>query len=479
MTRADEPVVSFRGVTKSFGQVRALAGVEFDIGAGECIGLIGHNGAGKSTLMHVLAGTMRPDEGVLSLFGAERPDYSVTEAHGLGLRCVFQELSLCPNLTVAENARLANPSLRGPGSLRRADRLIVGKLDEVFPGHGLRGSDVVGDLTIGRRQMVEIARAFASADAPVRLVILDEPTSSLDAHAATQLLDYVRRFVGTGGNCILISHLLNEILRGSDRVVVMRDGRVALTGQTAEFDHEGLVVAMGGHRAAETAAAAAHRRDGPVAVRVDGRLEARKGEIIGLTGLAGHGQTEMLLRVFSAARGRSAGVTVAGRAALVAGDRQADGVFPLWSIAENISIASLSALSRFFLISPRREAELAETWRERIAIRTPEMSNGITTLSGGNQQKALFARALSSGAEIILMDDPMRGVDINTRTEVYRIVKAEAEKGRTFLWYTTEIDELLNCDHVYVLANGGIVAELTHDQISEENVIEASFRGAA
>ena len=482
---AGASVVRFDGVTRSFGTVRALAGVDFTMSAGECIGLVGHNGAGKSTLMHVLAGTLRPDGGTFELFGQVRPDYAVAEALGLGLRCVFQELSLCPNLTIAENARLANPSLRGPGSLARADRLISAALDAIFPGHGLRGSDEVGALTIGKRQMVEIARAFSSADQAIRLVILDEPTSSLDGHAAAQLIAHVRRFVAEGGTCVLISHLLNEILQGSDRIVVMRDGRVAVTGPTADFDRDKIVAAMGGHQASAGAAAAmASRRDAAVSVRAvpaaggEG-LTARAGEVIGLTGLAGHGQTALLLRVFEGAKRRLAGIEVEGPVAVVAGDRQSDGVFPFWSIAENISIRSLSALTRFGLISTAAEAAIADTWRARISIRTPDMANGITTLSGGNQQKALFARALSSDAKVILMDDPMRGVDIGTRTEVYGIVREEAAKGRTFLWYTTEIDELHHCDHVYVLRDGVIVAELGRDAVSEETVIHASFQGAA
>src|SRR5208282_2820328 len=175
-------LVDFTGVAKSYGAVRALDGVDFSIAEGECVGVVGHNGAGKSTLMHVLNGGVTPDRGRLVVAGAK----------ALGLRSVFQELSLCPNLTVAENARVYHPSVRGFGWRRRAGRLILDKLDEIFPGHGVSASDLVQDLSIGRRQMVEIARAFTVSDAPARLVILDEPTSSLDAHTAGQLLGYVR-----------------------------------------------------------------------------------------------------------------------------------------------------------------------------------------------------------------------------------------------------------------------------------------------
>ncbi len=183
-----EKFVSLIEVEKSFGAVRALDGVSLDIAEGECVGVVGHNGAGKSTLMHVLIGGVAPDKGAIVFGGAERKAYGPAEARAAGIRCVFQELSLCPNLTVAENARVFHKSLRGFGWRKRAGALILEKLDEIFPGHGVAAGDLIESLSIGRRQMVEIARAFTVTDAPARLVILDEPTSSLDEHTAAQLL---------------------------------------------------------------------------------------------------------------------------------------------------------------------------------------------------------------------------------------------------------------------------------------------------
>jgi ribose transport system ATP-binding protein len=187
----------------------------------------------------------------------------------------------------------------------------------------------------------------------------------------------------------------------------------------------------------------------------------------------------MLIQLFEAAGRARQDTRVQGRVALVAGDRQEDGIFPLWSIARNISVGSLRELVRALLIDPRAEAEIAETSRRRIGIRTPDMGNSILSLSGGNQQKALFARALASKAEIVVMDDPMRGVDVGTKQEVYGILRAEAARGRTFIWYTTEMDELSNCDHVYVFRNGRIVADLPRSELSEEKVLHASFEDAA
>jgi ribose transport system ATP-binding protein len=490
MEHAGASLVDFVGVEKSYGAVRALDGADFSLGAGECVGVVGHNGAGKSTLMHVLNGGVTPDRGRFVVDGEEQPRWTSARARALGLRCVFQELSLCPNLTVAENARVVHPAIRGFGWRRRAGRLILDKLDEIFPGHGLKPSDLVQDLSIGRKQMVEIARAFSVSHAPARLVILDEPTSSLDAHTAEQLLTHVRRSVESGASCVLISHILSEVLSACDRIVVMRDGKVVATDVARNFNRAKLVGAMGGIEPksprAQGPAATAARGETAVVVRVrpkrqtdDRVLVAHEGEIVGLAGLAGHGQTDLLLATFAAASRPRAEAMVNAPVALVAGDRQSDGVFPGWSIAHNIGVRSLKKFRSGPLLSGRLEDELANAWRERIKIRTPDVHNNILSLSGGNQQKALFARALASDARVMLMDDPMRGVDFNTKLEVYDLIRTEAQRGRTFLWYTTEVEELKNCDRAYVFRNGAIVAELERDELNEEQVIHSSFAGAA
>ncbi|UEM23676.1 sugar ABC transporter ATP-binding protein [Skermanella mucosa] len=484
MTTGTEAALRLDDVRKSFGAVRALAGVSLAIARGERLGLVGHNGAGKSTLMHVLAGVLRPDTGTVGADGREIADYGTAVAHGMGVRCVFQELSLCPNLTVAENVRVLHPKLRGWGWRRRAARLVLDRLDAIFPGHGVDPGTTVADLSLGRRQMVEIARAFTVTDTPLRLVILDEPTSSLDATAAEQLLSFLRHAAQRDVATVFISHILPEILVAAERVVVMREGLVVLDRPASGLSRKAIVESMGAEE---------HQPGGPGTARPQGAagrpravlarsavptgidLMADRGDIVGLAGLAGHGQTAMLLRLFDAWGRRDASTVVESPVALVPGDRQSDGVFPLWSIARNISVRSLANLRRAGLIDPAREAALARTWRDRIGIRTPDLDLGILSLSGGNQQKALFARALASDAGIILMDDPMRGVDISTKSEVYRFIRAEAERGRTFLWYSTEMEELFQCDRVYVFHQGRIVAHLPRDRMTEASILRASY----
>lgn len=467
--------ITLDGVEKNFGAVKALGGVTLRVDAGECLGLIGHNGAGKSTLMHMLNGTLSPDKGVLSVDGKQVGNgWSAASAQSAGIRCVFQELSLCPNLTVAENARIVHRPLKGFGWKTRASSLILKKLNEIFPGHGIRGDDEIATLSIGKRQMVEIARAFTVTDTPLRLVILDEPTSSLDAVTAKQLLDYVKREIASGTSVVLISHLLGDILGTANRIVVMKDGKTVAERQASAFDRQSLVAAMGSTHAFNSQNKLAVDLSAQPML-VEGKsgeqnIEIRKGEIVGLAGLAGHGQTRMLLRIF-----RHLDMKVNGRVAFVAGDRQSDGVFNLWSIGQNITARSLKALRKNGLIAAEREAQVATDWQSRIKIKTPDINNNILTLSGGNQQKALFARALASDAEIILMDDPMRGVDIGTKLEVYDMIRGEAAKGRAFIWYSTEMEELNHCNRAYIFRNGVASQSLSAENLSEEKVLQASF----
>lgn len=476
------PVIEVDGAEKSFGAVRALGGVTFRVAPGECVGLVGHNGAGKSTLVNIVVGGLGIDTGTIRLDGTAVPQHTIASARAHGIRCVFQEFSLCPNLTVTENVRITHGSLRGFGWRRRAEELIRSKLDEIFPGHSIECSRSISSLSIAERQMVEIATAFSQTDSQVRLVILDEPTSSLDASLASQLLSYVRRFVGAGGAVVLISHILGEIISTTDRIVVMKDGKVVAEKPATEFSIESLVAAMGSVVRARDANRQPRDMSNvqPVLERMaprgtdGGDFAVYPGEIIGLAGLGGHGQTRMLIDLYMSQGGDWLSPKDP-KAAFVAGDRHVDGNLPLWSILRNMTISLLPDLSRFGLVRASAEAEIGATWRERIGVRTDDVDNRILSLSGGNQQKVLFARALATRAPIVLMDDPMRGVDIGTKQDVYAMLRSEADKGRTFVWYSTEMDEVCQCDRVYVFREGLIVAELAGAEVTEDRVLAASF----
>lgn len=468
MTPASGPIIALSGAGRSFGAVRALSGVSLAVGPGECVALVGHNGAGKSTLVNLITGALAASEGAIQWSGGD--------PRSTGIRSVAQELSLAPNLTVAENLRIPQRDLRGLSWRKLARARIHASIDKVFPGHGIHADATVADLTLAERQMTEIAMAFADGDAPARLVILDEPTSSLDARRAEQLIEHVRRFRADGGAAIFISHIMGEVFAAATRIVVMRDGQVVEERPTEGFTRSSLVEAMGhvGRAAAGTGTGATA---GPVVVATAEGLRARAGEIVGLTGLAGHGQAEALVRLYLS---RTSDWQARGSVpvAFVAGDRARDGIMPLWSIARNLSLAGLGGLARRGLVDRLAEAALALDWRERIGIRTDDVANPLLSLSGGNQQKVLFARALATGAPLIVMDDPMRGVDIGTKTDVYDMIREEARRGRTFLWYSTETEEMTLCDRVYVFRDGRIAAELGRGEVSEESILTASFEMA-
>ena len=476
------PLIDVSAAKVCYGEVVALDGVSLAVHPGECLGLVGHNGAGKSTLVGVLNGGLSLRDGTVSADGVVAAPWGITAARMGGLRCVFQELSLCPNLTVVENTRLMHQTLGGWGGFgwrARAQSVICASLDTVFPGHAIDPATLVGALSIAQRQMVEIAMAFSDAGIAPRVVILDEPTSSLDAGLSAQLLAYVLRFVAAGGAVILISHIMGEILSTATRIVVMKDARIVEERPAADFNHTSLVEAMGSATRDKTTTYSPAQIGKQVLALPASRgrglpFAAHQGEVIGLAGLGGHGQTDLLLALFDAASPnwwprRDPGVT------FVAGDRRLNGTFDLWSILRNMSVASLPDLARHGVVDRSAEAKSGADWRNKIAIRTPDMENPILSLSGGNQQKVLFARALATRAPVVLMDDPMRGVDIGTKQEVYAMIRAEAAQGRSFVWYSTEMEEARLCDRVYVFRNGSIVAEMKGDEITEQAILAASF----
>jgi ribose transport system ATP-binding protein len=478
-TAVADALIDVRDVRKSYGAVHALGGVDFRLASGEVVGLVGHNGAGKSTLMNVLSGAVQRTAGSFRYAGSEMEAWNASKARSSGLRCIFQELSLCANLSAAENTRVIHRGLRGIGWRGRARQLIAEALDEIFPGHGIDPNAKISELSIGSRQMVEIARGFTETDIRVRCVILDEPTSSLGHQATEQLLAYIRSAAARGVACILITHRLNEIIAVCNRAVVMVDGRIIAERSTRGLSRSNLVELMGSIEATHSRGEHCHPHstgavqvDHPGIDGADRPVKAAAGEIIGFAGLDGHGQRERLKLIFtSISKARKT------PAAYVAGDRGLEGVFGLWSIADNLTIRSLNALQRAGFVSADAARLLASSWSARLKVKAPSIDTPILSLSGGNQQKVLFARALASDAKIIFLDDPMRGVDVGTKQEVYQLIRSEAEQGRTFVWYTTEMEELNNCDRLYVFREGRAVEEIQGNQIDHAHILEASFGG--
>jgi ribose transport system ATP-binding protein len=477
-------LVELGGITKAFGPTLANADIDFAVANSDVIGLVGGNGAGKSTLMRILCGITAPTLGLIRFDGAEESfvAYDASAAQMRGIRMVHQELSLCSALTVAENFFIETPGhvrLRPNWRAAYRDRSRAA-LDAVFPGNAIAVNARIDRLSIGERQMVEIARAAATPG--VRLIVLDEPTSSLDLERSLQLREYVRAQARQGLAFIFISHKLQEIIDVASRVVVLRNGRVAWNGSVSDSSVDGLVELMGGD------ASAVHHRIDRVrsgedeAVRVGGRfladgrsLSLYRGEVVGLAGLEGHGQKDLLRAIYEAKRGARAGVTRLAPASFVSGDRQKEGVFPLWNVLGNIAIGRIASRAALGLVSDRKERLAATPAAASLRLDVNRFSSGILELSGGNQQKALVSRAVAARSPIVLLDDPTRGVDIATKRDFYRLCSQLAGEGRTLVWHTTEDAELLACDRVLVFAKGQIVRELTGPQLTEEAIVAASF----
>ncbi|WP_061253614.1 sugar ABC transporter ATP-binding protein [Microtetraspora glauca] len=483
--QAGRPVVIAKGVTKTYGRTRALAGVDLEVRAGEVLGLVGHNGAGKSTLMRVLAGLEGCDEGAVLVHGKEVSGEAGPRAADFrAVRMAYQETSLCPDLTIAENiwvsSRHCLPRVRWR---RAAGDAVRRRLDEMFPGHGVSPRDRVEDLSIAQRQMVEITRA--SLVDRLDLLILDEPTESLGPDAARSLYDYVRRLTADGTAVLLISHRIREVLSVADRVAVLRDGAVTAERASAGLGEQDVLTLMGAHVAVPSdkeraAVSAGGPADGAVVAELRGAtapglrdvsLRVGAGEVVGLAGLAGQGQQEVLERLWRPVRRDT---KVRGTRAYVPGDRQRSGVLPLWSVAENLIVTAMRGLARQGLRRPAQERAAVGDWVERLAIRGGADA-GITELSGGNQQKVIVARAFASTAELVLLDDPFRGVDVHTKTDLYGLIRQEAAQGRSVVWYSSENAEMAHCDRVYVFRAGRVVAELVGEEISEERIIAVSF----
>lgn len=488
---ATSPILSMQGISKRYGPTQANLGIDLAVHPCEVIGLVGGNGAGKSTLMKILCGVVAPTEGTITAGDSVVQDYDAVAAQEYGVRMVHQELSLCTNLSVAENFFIEAPGAARPypgwrGAFRQRARAA---LDAVFPGHGLRVDMRVASLSIGERQMVEIARAVATPG--VRLIILDEPTSSLNPDRSRQLRAFVHRKASEGVAFIFISHKLSEIVDIATSVSVLRNGRLVWRGASSETSVAHLIGLMGGQDASDARTSTADARQGEAVIRLGGRwlgerrgekgpvtpnaeITLERGQIVGLAGLEGSGQKEFLHAVFEG----GPDVSRIGAASFVAGDRQKEGIFPLWPVLDNISIGRIARRRSFTLVSDRAEAEAASGPAAALRLDPGRLPSGITKLSGGNQQKALVARALASDAPIILLDDPTRGVDIATKQDFYRLAAQIAEAGRTLLWYTTEDAELLATDRILVFAGGQIVADLKGDAVNEAAIVQASFSGS-
>jgi ABC-type sugar transport system ATPase subunit len=509
--------VELRDIGKSFGPARALEAVSLRIDRRSIHALVGENGAGKSTLGKILSGVISPDHGEMLLSGEPVRFHSPREAIARGIVLIAQELSLVPALSVAENIFLGTEPHRA-GFVRRAalHRRYAELAGSV--GFELDGDTPVGRLRIADQQKVEIMRAL-SRDAG--LIVMDEPTAALSRPDVARLHETIRRLAGSGTTIVLVSHLLREVLDLAQEVTVLRDGRVVRTAHAADETEQSLLNAMLGRSLGATFPA--QRPAGPAAplvlsvagLRAAGvngvSLDVRAGEIVGLAGLVGAGRTELARALQGASPVTAGTVSVGGggrdltgrrnarggrsrrpgspRRALDAGiamipeSRQEQGLLPVRPVTENVSLASLRQFSHFGLVRRRAERRAVEQMLGRVDVRASSPAAPAGTLSGGNQQKVLFARMLLCGPRVLVADEPTRGVDVGAKRTIYDLLTTLAADGLGVLLISSDIEEILGLAHrVLVMRMGKITAELSGSGLTEAAILGAAFdteRGAS
>jgi ABC-type sugar transport system ATPase subunit/ribose/xylose/arabinose/galactoside ABC-type transport system permease subunit len=476
MTQTQAPpsaLLAIEGVTKSFGPTVALRDCSLDLRPGEVHALMGENGSGKSTLVKILSGVHRPDGGLVRIEQRPLRAHSPRAAVAAGMATVFQEVQCVPGQSVFDNLWLGTDGMlrrAGPPQAERRGkaRAVVAELLGGEPGDALLNAPA-GSLSLSERQAVAICRALLREP---KVLILDEATSALDVATRDRLFTVVRTLTRAGGAVLFISHRMDEVTEIADRVTVLRSGESVATLNSGEARIGRLVELMtGGEQLVQPEAAAADSDPLGAVVLETGRLRLRAGEIVGLAGLEGQGQDEYLRALRSgAAEGQPA------RIAYVARDRREESIFPPLSIRENFTAATLRADTRGGLISARHAAARFAPYIDRLKIRLGRDHDAITTLSGGNQQKVVIARALASDPAVLLLNDPTRGVDIGAKRDIYALLRELAAEGMAIVMLSTEVDEHLELmDRVLVFRDGRPQAELRRDELSRSAIVREFF----
>jgi ribose transport system ATP-binding protein len=493
-----------RGISKAFPGVQALEDVNLRVFPGEVLAVVGENGAGKSTLMKILAGVLQLDAGVVELAGQPVRPASVQEAERLGIVLIHQELNLADKLDVAGNLFLGREPTWG-GPLRLLSRKVYPQAEAITRRIGLECSPrtIVEQLPVGQQQLVEIGRALSLES---RILIMDEPTSSLTQRETDRLFRVIRDLKRDGVSILYISHRLQEVEVIADRVAVLRDGRNAGELERAEIRHETIVRMMVGRELKRF-----YQRTHSVAAAPRPRLRAQglrwlerapqasdlvvgSGEIVGLAGLMGAGRTELAEALFGIRPllagevhldgqrvcPRSPAEAIAAGILLVPEDRRLQGLILHESVKNNISLGSMDRLSWLRLVALKREAELAHTMRQRLNIRTPSVRQTVGLLSGGNQQKVVLAKWLSRSPRLLILDEPTRGVDVGAKAEIYALMDQLAGQGVGILMISSELEEILGMsDRVLVMHEGHIAGELPRSELSEQAIMHLATGGKA
>lgn len=490
-----ELALEMRNITKTFPGVRALDHVSFSSQAGEIHALVGENGAGKSTLMKILAGALLPDHdsGEIILRGKRAQLYTPADAQRLGIAIIYQEFNLLPWLSVAENILLGRlPRTRaGLVDWKRVNAQAQAALDRL--GVSLDASTRVVDLSVAQQQIVEIAKALSLQS---DLLIMDEPSAVLAGHELERLFEIIRSLKNQGVTVIYISHRLDEVFEIADRATVLKDGQVMGTVNARETDKATLIRMMVGRTLDETFPSVGAVDHEPVLVVKqltapraglhDISFTLNRGEILGFAGLVGAGRTELARVLFGIAPYSAGEIRLNGQSVrlaspqhavelgvgLVPEDRKTEGLVLSLSVRQNVTLPLLGRLTRWGMVDDRRERAVLDKVVRDLAIKTPNVEQEVQYLSGGNQQKVVLAKWLSVKPQVIILDEPTRGIDVGTKVEMYHLMRQLAQQGTAIIMISSELEEILGMsDRIVIMARGRIVGELSHADATEEKIL--------
>jgi ribose transport system ATP-binding protein len=487
-----------RGVTKTFGASRALDEVALDLRAGEVHALVGENGAGKSTLMKVLSGAYQPDAGSMRLAGEPYAPRGPRDARQRGIAMIYQELALAPHLTVEANVMLGQERTWGGLVRRGVHRKIVAEALDLLAHPDIRPDTPAGTLSVGAQQLVEVARALVSN---ARVIVFDEPTSSLTEHDAERLFEVIARLRSQGIAIVYISHFLEEVRRVAQRYTVLRDGRTVASAPLDGVELTTIIAQMVGRDLTELFPRVPHVPGVPLLELRDlaGRrlprqatLTVRRGEIVGIAGLVGAGRTELLRSIFGLDSVRSGEIHVesfqGGRASprhridqglgLLSEDRKEEGLALARSIEDNLTYSALGRHARWGWLNLRKRRAEAGRWISQLRIKAQGPAQPIAHLSGGNQQKVALARLLHQQADVLLLDEPTRGIDVGSKVEIYRLIGELAAQGKAIVMVSSYLPELLGiCDRLAVMTRGVLSEARPIGEWTEHQVMEVATGG--
>ena len=484
-------ILTLKNVTKRYPGVVALSDVSIEVRRGEVLALIGENGAGKSPMIKTITGAIQPDEGVITFEGQGYKALNPTLTRDLGIAAIYQEFTLAPTLTVAENIFMGQKVNEGPV---RNTKLLFEKAQQVLDRFGvdINPRSLVRDLTVAYKQLVEIAKAIAKN---AKLIIMDEPTAPLTDDEVDILMKIVHELKAEGISIIFISHRLDELYRVADRVTVMRDGEVIITKEVSALSKADLIYYMVGRELKESFPARSITY-GDVALEVKGltgngvapiSFSVRRGEVVGLAGLVGAGRTELARLIFGADPKDGGEIFVDGKKVeirsprdavdhgigYVSEDRKQSGVLLRMPISKNITLPILKRISHLGVVDTKKEAEVVKKQIGDMSIRTPSPEQLAGNLSGGNQQKVVLGKWLASNSKILILDEPTRGIDVGAKQEIYKLINKLAEEGLAVIVISSEMEEVLGLtDRMLILYEGQFMAELKKEDYSQERVLQ-------